>query len=434
MRKQANVMILNKSTLKLKSKARVISLTTIVQVLLICILTFLFLLNSSKSLNYGGDYSASSALTQKQSGLVNYEGNKKVDILRQDLSLLADEDEDIRMLRHTADTSKKSCSCVKCKTDPLCGKLWGGNQAFGGIDGPYNSIHEIPVHVVVSYCNGDLDYITSMTEGFNIASIHVISKCGFDVKGLPSTATVEVLPNVGRCDHSYAHYLSTVLDEKLEKTGAVDGAIVVFLKDNAGAGNLHQLGKWNSFTNLVKVSASKAGFACGLVPEVMYRKSRIFYLSAHFDLKSLKQFKIKEYGSKKHYDSDGVPFDSEFPTLGSFYDHLKIGPIGRKMVQVCYGGVFAASVKQIKKQKMEVWKAIEKSMSRGDNIQEGHYIERMWGMLLAAPLEQYQMDAIYKYADTHLQPGYHEKYGGTGSVLGAIVKRIPKAERAVEAY
>eukprot|EP00980_Cylindrotheca_fusiformis_P004887 scaffold1038_cov100-Cylindrotheca_fusiformis.AAC.10 len=72
---------------------------------------------------------------------------------------------------------------------------------------------------------------------------------------------------------------------------------------------------------------------------------------------------------------------------------------------------------------MEVWKAIEKGMSRGDNIQEGHYIERMWGMLLAAPLEQYQVDAIYEYADTHLQPGYHKKYGGTGSVLGAIVKK-----------
>eukprot|EP00980_Cylindrotheca_fusiformis_P031781 scaffold26949_cov157-Cylindrotheca_fusiformis.AAC.1 len=265
-------MKLSYPTSKSKSKSRLVSLRSIVRILLICILALFFLFSDNDVVDYGVAYSPSPDLIPKQSGVVNNEGTKSVDILRRDLSLRADEDEDIRMLRPTADTPKKSCSCVNCKTDPLCGKLWGGNQAFGGIDGQYNSIHEIPIHAVVSYCNGDLDYITAMTEGFNIASIHVISKCGFDVKGLPSIATVEVLPNVGRCDHSYAHYLSTVLDEKLEKTGAVDGAIVVFLKDNAGARNLHQLGKWNSFTNLVKVSASKAGFACGMVPEVMYRE------------------------------------------------------------------------------------------------------------------------------------------------------------------
>jgi hypothetical protein len=76
------------------------------------------------------------------------------------------------------------------------------------------------------------------------------------VIGVSPNATIEVLPNVGRCDHSYAHYITTVLDQKLQEhndTQAMGGedALVVFLKDVAGARNLHQTGRWTSFTDMV---------------------------------------------------------------------------------------------------------------------------------------------------------------------------------------
>ena len=37
---------------------------------------------------------------------------------------------------------------------------------------------------------------------------------------------------------------------------------------------------------------------------------------------------------------------------------------------------------------------------RGDNIQEGHYAERSWGLLLASPLEQFQNEAVRKHSSS----------------------------------
>lgn len=76
-----------------------------------------------------------------------------------------------------------------------------------------------------------------------------------------------------------------------------------------------------------------------------------------------------------------------FNFLGSFVTSLHVGPFPN-VVHVCYGGVFAASVSNIKKTKSSVWNTVENILSRGDNIQEGHYMERSWGMLLSTPLLQ----------------------------------------------
>jgi hypothetical protein len=135
-----------------------------------------------------------------------------------------------------------------------------------------------------------------------------------------------------------------------------------------------------------------------MIPAMMFTNNPLFYMSAHFEVKYLKEFTIEKYGSRIKDDNDNVTFDSEFANWGMFYDRLGVGPLERDTVQACFGGVFAASVKKIKEQKMEVWNTVEQSLSRGASIQEGHYMERMWGMLLASPLEQYQLDAVKNYA------------------------------------
>jgi hypothetical protein len=37
---------------------------------------------------------------------------------------------------------------------------------------------------------------------------------------------------------------------------------------------------------------------------------------------------------------------------------------------------------------------LEISLTRGDNIEEGHFVERSWAALLSNPLELIQIDAI----------------------------------------
>lgn len=57
---------------------------------------------------------------------------------------------------------------------------------------------------MISHCDGDLHWLKDYTAGFTIATVTVMSKCGQAVVGAPLKAKIQTLPNVGRCDHSYA--------------------------------------------------------------------------------------------------------------------------------------------------------------------------------------------------------------------------------------
>ena len=54
--------------------------------------------------------------------------------------------------------------------------------------------------------------------------------------------------------------------------------------------------------------------------------------------------------------------------------------------RVCFGGAFAATRSQIWARRAETWRRLSDALSRGNNIEEGHYSERLWGLLLAPPL------------------------------------------------
>jgi len=100
-------------------------------------------------------------------------------------------------IQDTADPFK--CKCVDCEEDELCGGLWKGIKYPGDYD-----TNATKVHIVVSHCMNDLDWLGDYLKGTVVASIHVISKCGHPVRCAPEATTIEVLPNVGRCDHTYA--------------------------------------------------------------------------------------------------------------------------------------------------------------------------------------------------------------------------------------
>jgi hypothetical protein len=246
---------------------------------------------------------------------------------------------------------QKSCKCVNCQTDALCGKLWNGNQVFGKVERK-TALYKKEIHLVVSHCKTDLDWIETFTKGFKIASVHVISKCGHPVNGAPPTATIQVLPDVGLCDHTYAYYITTVLDQKLLHLDRQDNngedAVVVFLKDTRWEReNLLQPGtSWKSFFDMVQVANSSVGFSCGIVPGLLTQErpkpAQKFRTSVYFELETLKNWNMTQYESLEEYDRDNVSFESAFGTWDSFYKNLGAGSLETELVQVCYGGVFAA--------------------------------------------------------------------------------------------
>ena len=71
-------------------------------------------------------------------------------------------------------------------------------------------------------------------------------------------------------------------------------------------------------------------------------------------------------------------------TAGTNYD----------MVPVCYGGSFITSLRTIRQSPVQNWTAIVHALSRGDNIEEGHYMERLWAQLLTPPMSKDQRRSL----------------------------------------
>jgi len=92
------------------------------------------------------------------------------------------------------------------------------------------------------------------------------------------------------------------------------------------------------------------------------------------------------YAREKDRDKVDV-FSSVYPDLGTWTDSLEI-PILQSLTPVCYGGVFAASMHNYTSDRVSVWTRIEENLSRGDNIEEGHFCERIWAGLLSKPLQE----------------------------------------------
>ena len=289
--------------------------------------------------------------------------------------------------------ASSKCTCVACNEDKVCGGLFRGNR-YPGMPSSKDALRS-EIHIVVSHCKKSLDWMPSYLEGFiNVKTIHIISKCGQKVVGAPDEATVKVIPNVGRCDHAYAHYITTILPTLVSDEN--DDSIVVFLKDSIREKVVQRCqGKLLSRTDLeylVSGASSTNGFACGL---------RIVAgpCSVYHDTSQLFRFSLNNYDKgTREYTGDGVPFAVGKESLGDFYKALNATSLPG-LVQVCYGGIFAASAKNIFKHDMMMWKTMEKFLERGDNIQEGHHAERCWGPLLATPLEPWQMEAARNHTE-----------------------------------
>ena len=66
----------------------------------------------------------------------------------------------------------------------------------------------------------------------------------------------------------------------------------------------------------------------------------------------------------------------------------------KPLTPVCYGGIFAVKRSQIAQVPRQIWRNMERSLSRGDNIEEGHFAERTWAGLLHPRLSLEVMDLL----------------------------------------
>ena len=260
------------------------------------------------------------------------------------------------------------------------------------------------ISVVIAYCKSPLGWLPAYLRGLpSINDLTIYSKCSHEDRLLQSAymeelhncsdgrAVIKTLPNVGGCDHTYAYDMANRDWAQFAKAEH----IVIYLKDNdhdlctANLDFLH----WRVLTPsaLVQVAAV-SGLGCPIRTE--YRDS-LWHAMPSF--RKWRKTSIHERIGGTEVATAGVkaPFHSDFSNIGDFADKMGIGLPGR-FVHVCYKGNFAVSGGQFSSTpgKVKVARRLERALSRGNSIEEGHFMERLWSAFLHVPLTMAQAESI----------------------------------------
>jgi len=270
------------------------------------------------------------------------------------------------------------------------------------------------VSLIISHCDHPLTWVSNFTSGFeNITNkVWIFTKCGKEVIDAPQNAEIFELPNVGRCDHTYAYWMSNYFYKNYSNPLDSPYEIFVFMKDTDYMFDTKKsLGR--KFEDIIALAVTN-GLGCmmtDIAPWNLHKYSilRKYELGARY-----KRAEGEDLGEPVSFHND------KLENLGKWVDQLQLYPTAstQDIVSVCYGGVWAATGSQIAEQPKKVWEAIEESLSRGDNIAEGHYAERMWAALLSKPLSNKSATAVWEANPTvHEIPTY---LVGTLTPLGII--------------
>ena len=230
---------------------------------------------------------------------------------------------------------------------------------------------DLRLSLVISHCNEDMSWMKDWLT-YDIKDITIYSKCGSPIDYAPPGSKVITLPNYGRCDHSYAHWMIHMKEED-----ATDNHIVLFLKASreteTNRGN-HPGMNYRSFEDMLRIAMAN-GFSCG------YSQKNIYF----HDTIRMRDFALEEY-------KEAEDIKSPYVDMGHYLDAMNV-ELPTPICPVCYGGNFAAKASQIWK-KRDVLEEIERSLMRGNSIEEGHFVERMWAGLLSRPLDSDEIDVL----------------------------------------
>ena len=261
--------------------------------------------------------------------------------------------------------------------------------------------------IVLAHCNKSIEWVGDAVRelreaGAQVTHVHIVSKCG----STPTTASLGGLAdlvvnmttrrNLGRNDETFARFLV----DRYESLPAS----LFFLKCSSSEqiGVLQSdlnisIGKWLASS----LATSSVGFAC-LVPQ-----AGLYHMAAEADAFSIEShLTLHEQNLASTNYTDG--FKAGWRSLGSFTRHVlsqgtlqHLDAVQHTVRRVCYGGSFAASGRNVKRIPRSDWLALNTALRRGDNIEEGHFAERLWAALLSPPVDAPTGSAALSYAQGH---------------------------------
>ena len=281
------------------------------------------------------------------------------------------------------------------------------NQSVGLAE-ERNALPAAHVSLVIAYCSNSIEWLPFYLDGMAINDLTIYSKCNRTLAGSSYMSEIRKiahkplriieLPNVGGCDHTYAYDMAhrdwaSFADRK---------HVVLYLKDrNTQLCSKNMLvPSWNVLRPSTMIAvAAMAGFGCNL-------RSLGTDTLWHWTLETRKFF-LKKYSRVGIHDTSGnhtekaAPprFGSKFRNMGRFADSMGV-LLPEPLMQVCYGGNFAVSGGQflngtkVNDARVKVARRVERALERGNNIEEGHFMERLWAGFLQTPATFEQVASI----------------------------------------
>lgn len=222
---------------------------------------------------------------------------------------------------------------------------------------------KVRLTLVISHCRENMSWIQnkfSSLNNLNIQNVYIYSKCDSPVTSYQNPNAVVIRqPNIGRCDHSYAHWMAGMKEED-----NTDNHVVLFFKASR---DLYQPGlRYRHIRDVIRI-AMEHGFSCEAehVDTSMYHQTN-----------NLKAFQIATY--------KGFYIKSSYDNMGEWLKNLDIR-LPSPLTPVCYGGNFAVKASQIYSRNA-LWQKMTTSLERAESIEEGHFAERAWAGILSYPL------------------------------------------------
>ena len=250
--------------------------------------------------------------------------------------------------------------------------------------------------IVVAHCTHDvarwLPGVRSALTALALAlqRVTIYSKCGRAdaLARAPELRSAQVvrLPNVGRCDGTYAHHLARHYETL--------AGLVLLVKDSTWDYPLEELRALVRPVSGVLALAQRHGFGCFRAPDLggsqwaVRRELFKFRLPSYVTAEQLAQQRRK---ARVNVTTERVPFAAEtgmceFAARALGDSEQLHALLSRPFVPVCYGGTFVTTAKRVHALPREAYGRLGALLSRGDSIEEGHYAERLWAALLEAPL------------------------------------------------
>jgi hypothetical protein len=181
------------------------------------------------------------------------------------------------------------------------------------------------------------------------------------------------LPNVGRNDHSFLHHIHARYDSLEDVT--------LFFKDSS-LKDLHVRSTEEKVKVLLGmiVTAETQGYACNPTD----------YTIGWEEGGNVKDWCIDEW-NPSHKQRTSLFIHADPRGLGAWTAKtLTRTPDKSRVMNIvnnpgntlfCYSGIFAVSRRVLRKTARQTYGRLEKGLTVGDNVEAGHYVERLWGIL-----------------------------------------------------